>query len=356
MWPLYEPQMAANTSGGMKTHAERRSVCGAVRRTGVPHPVEKDKAPRSSSPLTVYVALPCNIEQGWQAFPTIAWDDLEDCATRESDSLGSQVNESDGDERDFGDFALDFMADSSVNLESSLSPAELVPFQGCVIPPLTPQHVFSPEDGLTLPNSSCAHAQDGALWTGISMCQARMECAMEVNHEVPNTLHRRQSDPSEERNLHLRQLACRAKLLASVLEKLMAVREPEINEPARPREGQSTSPCKRQRLNDRCESSDSVEEMLRDVSTRCNAVLHATTGGRAPPQDSDTVPMYGSFPGLQTSICKERSSEVEEDMLSFRTSLREHSSIRTRVFPQGRAFTSGTRQGGYRFRWVPNHS
>ncbi|XP_061672030.1 multicilin [Syngnathoides biaculeatus] len=337
----------------MKTRAERIGG-GAAPHSDAPHPGRKDKVPRSSSPLVVYVPLPCNIEQ---VFPTIAWDDLEDCTTRESDSLGSQVNESDGDERDFGNFAVDFMADSSANLENSLSPAALAPFQGCIIPPLTPQHVFSPDDGIAFPNSSCAHAQHGPLWTDIRSCQDRMGCAMEVHQEAADTFPRRQNDPSEERNLHLRQLACRAKLLASVLEKLMAVRDPEISEPVRPGEGPSTSPRKRQRLTDRCESSDSVEEMLRDVSTRCNAVLHATAGGCAPPKESDPyVPMYGSFSGLQTSVCKESPTEEEEDVSSFRASLGEHGTIRTRVFPQGRAFTSGTRQGGYRFRWVPNHS
>ncbi|XP_077378151.1 multicilin [Festucalex cinctus] len=328
-------------------------VFGAVyhRERRVPRHVDKDKVPRSSSPVTVYVELPCNIEQ---AFPTIAWDDLEDCTRKESDSLSSQLNASDGDEQDFGDFALDFIADSPATLESSLSPAELVPFQGCVIPPLTPQHVFPPEKGLTSPNYSCTHAQDGAH--SFSSCQTRMGQDMELSHQqVHETLHR--NDTSEERHLHLRQLACQAKLLASVLEKLTADREPDISEPARPCGGKSTSPCKRQRLDDSCESSDSVEEILRDVSARCDAVLGAAVGGSALRRDADAIPMYGSFSGLQTSVCNgSSSSEAEEDASSFRTSVREHGTIRTRVFPHGRAFTSGTQHGGYRFRWVPNHN
>ncbi|XP_077417093.1 multicilin [Vanacampus margaritifer] len=309
------------------------------------------KVPRSSSPVTVYVELPCNIEQ---AFPTIAWDDLEDCTRKESDSLGSKLNASDGDEQDFGDFALDFIADSPATLESSLSPAELVPFQGCVIPPLTPQHVFPPEESLAPPNSSCTHAEDGAHWTGFSSGQTRIGRDLELNHQVPETLHR--SDPSEERDLPLRQLACQAKLLASVLEKLMADREPDISKPAKPCGGKSTSPCKRQRLDDSCESSDSVEEIMRDVSTRCDAVLRATVGASTPRRDSDAIPMYGSFSGLQTFVSNGSSSEAEEDASSFRTSVKEHGTIRTRVFPHGRAFTSGTQHGGYRFRWVPNHN
>ncbi|XP_019742210.1 multicilin-like [Hippocampus comes] len=354
--------IAQTENGEMKMHGERSVFADAFHRGGrIPRHVDKllqDKVPRSSSPVTVYVELPCNIEQ---AFPTIAWDDLEDCTGKESDSLRSQVNGCDGGERDFGDFALDFVADSPATLESSLYPAELVPFQGCDIPPLTPQHVFSPEEGFTLPNSSCTHDQDGLLWTSFSSCQARMGGAMEANKhpnfpQVPETLRKRQSDPSEEKNLHLRQLACQAKLLASVLEKLMADREPDTSEPARPCGDKSTSPRKRQRLDDGWGSPDLVEEILKDVSKRCDAVLHTNARGSVPRWDKDTIPMYGAFSGLQTSICNDGSSNAEEDASSFCTSVKEHCTIRTRVFPQGRAFTSGTHLGGFRFRWVPNHN
>ena len=145
-------------------------------------------------------------------------------------------------------------------------------------------------------------------------------------------------------------------------QKLMTVREQSVREAVIPcGDKTSLSPCKRQRLDEgyETESSDSVEDMLRDVSTRCNAVLHsaATTGARIQ-QESETIRMYGSFSGLQTSISKDSSvtAEPEESVSSFRTSVREHSTIRTQVFPHGRAFTSRTQQGGYRFRWVPNHS
>ncbi|XP_070759905.1 multicilin [Enoplosus armatus] len=325
--------------------------------------------PRSSSPVTVYVELPCIIEQ---AFSTIAWDDLEDCASlvrRESDSLGSQVNESDIDDQDFGDYALDFMADSPATLESSLSPAELVPFQGCVIPPLTPQRYFSSEDNLVHSSTEAGNpsAQDGALWRGIAQCQGRaLGDSMEVNNQLNETLHRKQEeiDSLQERNLHLRQLASRAKHLASVLEKLMTVRDPHVREVVMPcGDKASLSPCKRQRLDEgyETESSDSVEDMLRDISTRCNAVLHSAAPGTRPQQESETIRMYGAFAGLQTSISKDSSvttdgAEPEGSVSSFRTSIREHGTIKTQVFPHGRAFTSRTQQGGYRFRWVPNHS
>lgn len=148
-------------------------------------------------------------------------------------------------------------------------------------------------------------------------------------------------------------------------QKLMTVRDPNVGEVVMPCDDKtSLSPCKRQRLDDRCETEpDSVEDMLRDISTRCNAVLHSTTTGTRLLQDSETIHMYGSFSGLQTSVCKEQNSSTrtdgvlaEENISSFRTSIREHCTIRTQVFPHGHAFTSRTQQGGYRFRWVPNHS
>ncbi|XP_077456163.1 multicilin isoform X2 [Stigmatopora argus] len=306
----------------MKMHGERRVFAGVCHEED---PRQKGQVPRSSSPVALYVELPCTLEQ---AFPTIAWGDLEDCTKTENDSLGSQVNESDGDERHFADFALDFVAgeDSSSNLESSLSPVALVPF---VIPPLTPQHIYPPEDGVALTDLSCTPSQNEVLWAG-------------HDQKAHETLYRGLSEPSEEKKLHLRQLARRAKLLASMLEKLMAVREPDIGEPAKPCSAKSSSPCKRQRLDAEWEHTESVEEMLKDVGTRCDAALRL---GR----DPDALPLYGSFSGLRTSV-----GEVEEDASSFRTSVRERGTVKTHVFPHGLAFTSGTREGGYRFRWVPN--
>lgn len=69
--------------------------------------------------------------------------------------------------------------DSPGTLESSLSPAELVPFEGCVIPPLTPQRSIS-EDSLV--HSS---AEAGDLWRDIAQCQDRMlGDSVEVNNQV----------------------------------------------------------------------------------------------------------------------------------------------------------------------------
>ncbi|KAM3611666.1 uncharacterized protein V6R79_022219 [Siganus canaliculatus] len=330
---------------------------------------ERALVPRSSSPVTVYVDLPCITEQ---AFSTIAWNDLEECASAargKSDFGDTRVNESDLDDQDFGDYALDFMADSPATLESSLSPAELVPFQGCVIPPLTPQRYLSSEDSLVHSSTEVGNtsAQDAALWRDMAQCQGRaLGDSVEVNNQLQDTLHRKQEeiDSLQQRNLHLRQLASRAKHLASVLERLMTVRDSHISEPMMVDVKTSLSPCKRQRLDEgyETESSDSVEDMLRDISTRCNAVLHGAAAGETKlQQESEAIRMYGAFSGLQTSFSRDNSmtvdgEEPEESVSSFKTSIREHCNIRTRVFPHGHAFTSRTQQGGYRFRWVPNHS
>ncbi|KAM9391443.1 multicilin [Pholidichthys leucotaenia] len=311
-------------------------------------------APRSSSPVTVYVELPYIIEQ---AFSTIAWSDLEDSASGERKH--SQVNESEANNQDFGEYGLDFTADSPAALESSLSPDELLPFQGCIIPPLTPQPEFSSEDSLVNSSSETDHtaAHGAEPWGGLADCHGEG-----LDHCVSKQLHqnRRQEevDSLEERNVHLRQLASRAKHLASVLEKMMTVADPNGNEPGSG--GQTlTSPCKRQRLDEgyETESPDSVEDMLRDISTRCNAVLHSGSTETMLWQESGAIRMHGAFSGLHMSAPRDRpvdGAEAGGSAWSFRTSVGEHGTIRTQVFPHGHAFTSRTQRGGYCFRWVPN--
>ncbi|XP_056458757.1 multicilin isoform X1 [Gadus chalcogrammus] len=334
--------------------------------------------PRSSSPEPVFVdKMQCVVEQ---AFATIAWDDLDDCASvlhMESDSLGSQVNESDGDEQYFGEYALDFMAESPGTLDSSLSPVGLVPFQGCIIPPLTPRQDFPPQDSPTAaprsPEPGHHSAQDGATWRGMAKHQGwLLDHSAQVNHRLHETLHSKQEEVEslQERNGHLRELASRAKHLASVLERLMTVSGPYIHEPALPScDKSSSSPHKRRRLSEDAEGegvpSGSVEDILRDMSTRCNAVLHGSGAvGPGEPQASDHVRMYGAFAGLQTSVAEGSGGAlgVSADGTdsgcdsSFRTSIQDHCTIKTQVFPHGHAFTSRTQTGGYRFRWVPNQS
>ncbi|RVE67978.1 hypothetical protein OJAV_G00087090 [Oryzias javanicus] len=313
----------------------------------------KMPVPRSSSPVSVYVELPSIVDQ---AFSTISWDDLEGCSSESRpDSLISQTNESDPDDQFLGECALDLIADAAI-LESNLSPADLIQFQGCIIPPLTPQRQqeISTETGNF-------HAEDGALyWENMADCHGQaLGKAMVVNNELHQTFHKQQEELEclEERNLHLKELASRAKHLALVLEKLMTVRELHVEEAVAPCVDAPQGSSKRQRLNEETDSSDSVEDMLRDISSRCNAVLlSSSTAPR--PQQSEAIRVFGSFSGIQMSTFSsaEDGAQAEECVSSFKTSIREHGTIRTTVFPHGHTFTSKTQQGGYRFRWVPNHS
>lgn len=143
----------------------------------------------------------------------------------------------------------------------------------------------------------------------------------------------------------------------------MTVRDPHV-EPDAPRaENASAGSCKRQRLDEgyETESSDSVEDMLRDISTRCNAVLLGSSAGAVQQRESATIRMYGAFSSLQMSTPNSSTgtgdgAETGDTVSSFRTSVKEHGTIRTQVFPHGHVFTSQDQQGGYRFRWVPNQS
>ena len=150
-------------------------------------------------------------------------------------------------------------------------------------------------------------------------------------------------------------------LIPSVVsQQLMTVREREQTPP--PDQRPSLSPWKRPRLDEgyETESSDSVEDMLRDISTRCNAVLHISTTARQ--RGSGVIGVHGAFSGLQTSFCSDSGgppadgAEPEGNIWPFRASVGEHGTIRTLAFPHGHTFIARTQQGGYRFRWVPNHS
>nr|XP_023994342.1 multicilin [Salvelinus alpinus] len=379
-------------------HGDRKVFRTICPNTVVPHQNQdrrqtaarkgRPRLPRSSSPVAVYVDRnPCIVEE---AFATIAWDDLEECASvmrRESDSLGSQVNDSDGDDQEFGEYALDFIA---ATLERSLSQPIWWPSKGCII-------LLSPLSGAL----SRGQDQQGypSLDPGLGQLRPRMgysggHCSAphqgswdthwRPNSQLHMTVSRRQEEINalQQRNVHLRELATRAKHLASVLDvsqdtgkqhALHVVREPSCfrQPPASPCDEPPMSmiPCKRQRLDDTCDDTSPpgcVEDILRDVSDRCNTVLHHSTAQLPLPQDSDPerILMFGAFSGLQTSrttggaVVSTEDAEAGESSSdsSFRTSIREHCTIRTQTFPHGHAFTSRTTQGGYRFRWVPSQS
>ncbi|XP_023814710.1 multicilin [Oryzias latipes] len=253
------------------------------------------------------------------------------------------------------------MADAAV-LESSLSPADLVQFEGCVIPPPTPQR----QENSGTQTSTGLSPTRTFYWENMADChELALGKSLVFNKELHQVFHKQQEelDCLEERNLHLKELASRAKHLALVLEKLMTVRELHVEEAVMPCIDAPPGSSKRQRLNEQCEtdSSDSVEDMLKDISYRCNAVLRNSSTGPGPQQQSEAIRVFGSFSGVQMSTLNEWSStedgaQAEECVSSFKTSVKEHGTIQTKVFPHGHVFTSKTQEGGYRFRWVPNHS
>ncbi|NP_001313426.1 multicilin [Danio rerio] len=74
------------------------------------------------------------------------------------------------------------------------------------------------------------------------------------------------------------------------------------------------------------------------------------------------VNIFGAFNGFQVFT---ETSTVKSDInissdggkgLCFKTSIRDHSTVKTKVFPHGKAFTSHTLSGSCRFLWVPNES
>ncbi|XP_051541553.1 multicilin-like [Myxocyprinus asiaticus] len=75
---------------------------------------------------------------------------------------------------------------------------------------------------------------------------------------------------------------------------------------------------------------------------------------------AERVNIFGAFHGLhvvaETPSVKSglNTSGDREKGICFKISIREHSTVRTKVFPHGKAFTSRTPSGSCRFLWVPN--
>lgn len=79
------------------------------------------------------------------------------------------------------------LSDSPATLESNLSPAELVPFQGCVLPLLTTERSFSSGPDLVHCSTGAGLpcVQDGAHWQAIAQYQGgALGDHIEVNNQV----------------------------------------------------------------------------------------------------------------------------------------------------------------------------
>ncbi|XP_032069771.1 multicilin [Thamnophis elegans] len=184
--------------------------------------------------------------------------------------------------------------------------------------------------------------------------------ALVENNQLQETLTQKQEEIAslKERNVQLKELASQAKQLASVLDKLMLPQSKGSADLSL-----SCGPGKRsleQMSVPEHEEDMEVNEILREISEKCNAALQSIDDDRGPKRprgENEAIHMYGAFHGLQT--CSTHSSldlsgsEFEEGV-SFKTSIKEHCNIRTLAYPQGNAFTVRTATGGYKFRWVPS--
>ncbi|KAJ8262790.1 hypothetical protein COCON_G00152470 [Conger conger] len=287
--------------------------------------------------------------------------------------------------QDFVDSAVSFIPESPSLLDSSacssgslpLSDCSLTDFSGCTILPISSLPVLASHESLSqtpqIPSRTLPQAlpqdtpldtsQDQLFWRNLAEDHQRaLGDALDANNQLCLTLNKKQEETRflQQRNQHLKELANQAKHLASVLSRLISPGgAPALSGglPTLP------SPTKRRRLEGRPETEaegeevpagEEVSRILRDVSERCRAALQEQAGA---PLHSPR--MHGKFQGLLTST-PERGArprggeEEEEEGTAFRTSIRDHCTIRTLAFPQGHAFTARTPEGGCRFRWIPS--
>ncbi|KAJ8380914.1 hypothetical protein SKAU_G00016920 [Synaphobranchus kaupii] len=277
--------------------------------------------------------------------------------------------------QDFVDSGVSFIPDSPSLLDTSacssgslpLSDCSLSDFPGCTIFPIPSVLDMPPQQSLsqTPPVPPQALPQDTPLeqlfWRNLAEHHQRaLGDVLDTNNQLHLTLNKKQEETRslQQRNLHLKELANQAKHLASVLSRLISPNgnpTPPGGPPA------LHSPTKRRRLEWRSEpegggmpAGEEVSRILRDVSERCRAVLQEQAGDQP-----DSARMHGKFQGLLTStphssVRPQVGEEEEAEGTAFRTSIRDHCTIRTLAFPQGHAFTSRTPQGGCRFRWIPS--
>ncbi|KAJ8400000.1 hypothetical protein AAFF_G00400390 [Aldrovandia affinis] len=190
--------------------------------------------------------------------------------------------------------------------------------------------------------------------------------ALKANDQLHVCLNKKQEEilALQERNNQLKELANQATHLASILDLLTQSTNGDC--PTTEAANQSTG-VKRHRQDDlHTLISDSGNVVPRDNLDERNSGFHGDS--KRPKwhqdvehsslyQEEERINMYGAFSGLQVNTsCTPASadSSSSEDRMCFRTSIRDHCTIRTLVFPQGKTFTSKVASGGYRFRWVPS--
>ncbi|XP_004703771.1 multicilin [Echinops telfairi] len=335
------------------------------------------------SPVSVY-ADPVDLEPAaLPALTTIDLQDLADC----SSLLGPDVPPSGNraapqnrplhaepdfvDLQDFRNTVDDLIAGKSdASLMSPplaggdfpFSPCDVSPFEACLSPPpLDPRTVRSPP--LCPPDV----APPEQYWKEVAYQNQRaLGDALVENNQLHVSLTQKQEEITslKEQNVQLKELASRARHLASVLDKLMITQSWDCQTAAEPLLLKTTAKRSLEEVfsvaGQDCGEMDSI---LKEISELCDEALksHDPKRPRLQPEPASTdyrpSNLHGAFRGLRTecsqSVLNLSHSELEEGG-SFSTPISSHSTIRTLAFPQGNAFTIRTVNGGYKFRWVPS--
>ncbi|XP_075049748.1 multicilin [Mixophyes fleayi] len=333
-------------------------------------------------PVIIYVdQSPSTVDA---ALSAIDWQDLADCnSVIQQDaargSLTQQQNKghclqggSDFDLQEFRDAVDSFIADQSTHMQTGLGaadfhlqPCDVSVFEQCMPAPMHPQ-----------PSQLMQPIPTEQYWRDMAdHNQKALGDALVQNNQLHVTLNEKQEeiDSLKEKNDQLKELANQAQHLASVLDKLMGHQsrgngrtssDGLLNRPSVKRSLEEFYP---QSSN---QDSNQVDELLREISKKCNAAHMGSDHSEAKrpklyskevmdckEEVTTTIKMCGAFHGLKTSTAQTSvnlcDTDLEED-ISFRTSIRDHCTIRTLSFPQGNAFTIRTNGGGHKFRWVPN--
>ncbi|XP_067425115.1 multicilin [Emydura macquarii macquarii] len=308
------------------------------------------------------------------ALATIDWQDLADCSSvfqQEASSVAAAQQshclpaEPEFDFQEFRDAVDSFISDPSSLMPPPLD-TEGFSFplgDGSAFSPCIQRSRNNPLPQMGLQNPAEQYWKDVA-----DQNQKALGDALVENNQLHVTLSQKQEEITslKERNVQLKELASQAKQLACVLDKLMIHQSKEGADAFLP--CNSAKRSLEQLYAARQEERAEVDEILREISETCNAALQTIDENRdakrprlqAEPAGAPAgraINMYGAFNGLQA--CSGRTSvdlsnsELEEGG-SFRTSIKDHSTIRTLAFPQGNAFTFRTATGGYKFRWVPS--
>lgn len=109
-------------------------------------------------------------------------------------------------------------------------------------------------------------------------------------------------------------------------------------------------------LKDQLDQEEQAPRQLsEDSGLTQNQILQMSSGVLI----AQRVNIFGAFHGLRVvtqtpSVISDLNMSGNDGKVCFKTAIRDHSTVKTKVFPHGKAFTSHTPSGSCRFLWVPN--